>query len=69
VEGNRFLGPHPSRAKVNTLIPLGMVLHTAVAVALPRPARNLWQMTFIYLEADAVHGNHAAGISLTLPWN
>lgn len=67
-EANRILGKQPSRAKVNTLIPLGMLAHTALAVALPKPIRQVWQLSFLYLEVDATRSNYRAGVGLTLPW-
>ncbi len=67
-EANRILGKHPSRAKLNTLIPLGMVGHTVLVVASPKPIRQVLQALVIYLEVDAVRSNCRAGVTLTLPW-
>lgn len=67
-EGNRVLGRNPSRAKVNTLIPLGALAHTAIAIVLPKPMRQAWQAGGVYLEIDATRSNYRAGVTMTLPW-
>lgn len=56
-ESNPILGKHPSRAKVNTLIPLALAAHTLGVWALPRPYRNILQAVGIGLETDAVIHN------------
>ena len=64
-EWNPLLGKTPSRAKVNTLIPLAIVGHVAVASALPHgPLRTIWQAAWTYVELDAVRANWAWGIRL-----
>lgn len=67
-EVNPVLGRHPSRARVNTLIPLGLAAHTLAAWALPRPYRRLLQGAGLVGEAGAVGTNHLAGIRPALPW-
>lgn len=67
-EMNPILGSNPSRAKVNTLIPLAMLGHFAVARILPQPWRAIWQMTWITVEGAAVANNTALGIGLSVPW-
>lgn len=56
-ESNPILGKHPSRAKVNALIPLALAAHTLGVWALPRPYRNILQAVGIGLETDAVIHN------------
>ncbi len=67
-EGNPILGKHPSRARVNTLVPLAIIGHAVVARLLPKPCRQAWQLAGIWIEADAVRSNYVAGVMLTLPW-
>lgn len=56
-ESNPVLGKHPSRSKVNLLVPLGLAAHTLGAWALPRPYRNILQAVGIGLEGEAVLHN------------
>ena len=77
-ETNIFLGSRPSTSKVDTLIPLGMLAHTLVAMALPSKFevydsnigtvninfRRIWQCTWIVGEVTAVGINYSAGIRL-----
>jgi hypothetical protein len=68
-ELNPILGPHPSRARVNTLIPLGIVLHVGIAYMLPKGwMRTTWQMTFIVVETITVTNNIVVGAGITVPW-
>lgn len=67
-EVNPILGKHPSRAKVNTLIPLGLAAHTLSAYALPRPYRHILQGLGLAGEGIAVANNTSRGISPVLPW-
>ena len=77
-ETNIFLGSRPSTGKVDTLIPLGMLAHVAIAMALPSKFevydsnigtvninfRRIWQCTWIVGEVTAVGINYSAGIRL-----
>ena len=63
-EMNPILGKHPSRSRVNTLIPLGMVLHAGIAYILPRPYREWWQYAWIGIETAAVGKNLSVGIGI-----
>lgn len=77
-ENNPFLGSRPSTSKVDTLIPLGMVAHTIVAMALPSKLevhdeiygtvninlRRIWQCVWIGIEGAAVYQNYNVGIKL-----
>lgn len=79
-EMNPILGNHPSLDKVNTLIPLAMVAHTLVALALPPRIkwngedvkvfkvkvnpRRIWQCVFIGVEVGAVGHNIGGGVKL-----
>lgn len=56
-ESNPFLGRHPSRTRVNALIPLALAAHTLGVWALPRPYRNILQAVGIGLEGNAVAQN------------
>lgn len=76
-EMNPFLGDHPDSGKVDKLIPLGMLAHTVIALALPPRSvteeeekngdininfRRIWQCAFIVVEVAAVGNNYAAGV-------
>ena len=77
-ENNPFLGERPSTGKVDTLIPLGMIAHTIVAMALPSKFevydsnlgtvninfRRIWQCVWIGIEGAAVYQNYNVGIRL-----
>jgi hypothetical protein len=67
-ETNPLLGKHPSRARINTMIPLGLALHTAAVWAAPRPIRNVIQALGILGEGAAVRNNFHAGVTPTWPW-
>ena len=78
-ETNPFLGDFPSEGKVNTLIPLAMLGHTLVALAIPPRScteeqekngrininfRRIWQCLFIGVESAAVYKNYTIGVHL-----
>jgi hypothetical protein len=64
-EWNPILGKTPSRARVNTMIPLAMVGHAAVAAALPHGFwRTAWQASWTYVELDAARQWWALGVAL-----
>jgi hypothetical protein len=63
-ELNPFLGSHPSEGKINTMIPLGIITHTLIAIALPPKARRIWQGLFIIGEIGAIGNNASAGVKL-----
>ena len=63
-EMNPVLGSHPSMKKVDTLIPLGMVAHTLVSMALPHDYRRIWQCVWIGIESLAVYHNYSVGVKL-----
>ena len=54
-ERNPFLGPEPSRGKVNLLIGGSIVAHTVIATQLNRPYREGWQYFWMFVEALAVY--------------
>jgi len=60
-EINPYLGPHPARHTVNTYFASCIVLHAAVAYALPKPYRTIWQGVFIMVEAKVVRDNIRLG--------
>lgn len=71
VEKNPFLGRKPHKDKVDFLIPLGLLFHTAVAIALPPSykikdfdiqPRRTWQLIFIGVELGAVCNNYSLGV-------
>jgi hypothetical protein len=81
-EQNPFLGDFPDSGKVDKLIPLGMVLHTLVAMAIPPRScteeqekngrininfRRIWQCLFIVVESAAVYNNYTLGVQFELP--
>jgi hypothetical protein len=63
-ELNPFLGSHPSIKKIDTLIPLGMVAHTLVSMALPPNYRRIWQCVWIGVESLAIYHNYSVGVKL-----
>jgi hypothetical protein len=63
-ELNPVFSKHPSVSEVDTLIPLGMLGHTVVAVLLPPDLRRWWQYFFIVVETGAVANNYASGIRI-----
>ncbi len=63
-ELNPFLGSHPSEGKINTMIPLGIVAHTAIAMALPPNYRRIWQCVWIGVESLAIYHNYSVGVKL-----
>jgi hypothetical protein len=68
-ETNPVLGRYPSRAWVNTAIPLSIVGHALVSWLLPKPYRAMWQASWIGVEAYAVGRNFGAGVSVSMPWS
>lgn len=67
-ESNPILGKHPSRARVNTMIPLGLIGHTLGVWALPRPYRNMLQGAGLVGEGLAVGNNAKQGVRPIAPW-
>lgn len=78
-ETNLFLGDFPDSKKVDTLIPLGMLVHTLIAMAIPPRScteeqerngrininfRRLWQGVWIGGEVGAVYKNYTLGVKL-----
>ena len=63
-ESNPILGDYPDSKKVDTLIPLGMVAHTLIAMALPPDYRRIWQVLWIGVEGYCVTTNYSAGVHL-----
>ena len=63
-ENNRILGSHPSRDKVNLYFPIAIGLHTAVAVALPKDYRRVWQLIWIGIETGMIVHNASIGIKV-----
>jgi hypothetical protein len=70
IEMNPFLGRKPHQDKADFLIPVGLVLHTVVAMALPSSykikgfdimPRRTWQLIFIGAELGAVGNNFNIG--------
>jgi hypothetical protein len=63
-ESNVLLGDHPSRDKVNMYFPIAIGLHTAVAVALPKDYRRVWQLIWIGIETGMIVHNASIGIKV-----
>lgn len=63
-ETNRVLGRHPSARRINTYIPLSIIAHAAIAAALPKPYRTIWQSIWIGIELNAVNNNASLGLSI-----
>jgi len=72
-EYNPLLGKHPAPEKVDVMIGLGALLHTIIAMALPKeievyeykiPIRTIWQCVFIVGEITAVGNNYYVGVRI-----
>jgi hypothetical protein len=64
-ELNPVLGDYPSLETVDTYIPLAMVAHTLVAMAIPNKTyRRIWQCLWIGVEGGAVYHNYSTGVKL-----
>jgi len=63
-EINPLLGRHPSLDTVDTLIPLSIVAHGLVSMALPPKYRRYWQVLFIGGEIAAVWNNYNVGLRI-----
>lgn len=70
-ETNPILGEHPSKGKVDAYFATTLIAHTAISYLLPKevdalgykvPARNIWQMVWIGVEAGYVAHNYSLGI-------
>lgn len=59
-----FIGSHPSSGQVNRYFATCAMLHTAVAIVLPKPYREIWQSFWIGVEVSTVDSNVNAGISV-----
>jgi hypothetical protein len=64
-ETNNILGKYPSEGRVNSYMALTAIGHTAIAYALPKPWRTMWQGTGIYIGYDSVQHNINAGIGIS----
>jgi hypothetical protein len=72
-ESNPFMSRYPSVREVDTLIPLAMLGHTFVSMALPPKAtlfgiklnpRRTWQLIWIGIEAGYVASNYSVGVRI-----
>ena len=63
-ESNPILGDYPDSKRVDTLVPLGMLAHTIVSMALPPDYRRIWQVLWIGVEGYCVTTNYSAGVHL-----
>ncbi len=63
-EMNPLLGRYPSRDKVDTLIPLGILSQWAITYYLPKKYRKTWQYFVIGAETTAVVNNYSVGIRI-----
>jgi hypothetical protein len=59
-----FIGTHPSHTQTDTYFAACALLHTAIAVALPKPYRTIWQGVWIGIEHEAISTNTNVGISM-----
>lgn len=67
-ESNPLLGRHPSQLELNLFTLGALVTHAAIAYALPKPYRSIWQGLGIGVETSAIAHNFSIGVSLALPW-
>ncbi len=63
-ESNLILGDFPSSKAVDLYMPLSMLAHTLVAMALPPDYRRIWQVLWIGVEGYCVTTNYSAGVHL-----
>jgi len=63
-ETNPILGEYPSRGEVNICIISSMVITTAIAYALPKRYRTIFQSIAIGCEIQAVRHNYQAGVKI-----
>lgn len=63
-EMNPILGNRPLRREIDTLIPLGIVAHGLISMALPPKYRRYWQVIFIGGEIAAVWNNYNVGLRI-----
>lgn len=61
-EKNVFLGAHPSRGEVDLWFAGCIVGNVAIARALPRPYREIWQWASIITQAYFVGNNYRIGV-------
>ena len=68
-----FLSKRPTTSEVDTMIPIGMVAHLLISLALPPEAkvfdfkinpRRIWQVFFIGIEAAAIGNNYGTGVRI-----
>ena len=57
-ETNVFLGGHPTRRRINTVVAASFLAHALIAYELPQPYRAWWQFVWIGIEADVIHTNY-----------
>jgi hypothetical protein len=62
-ETNPILGRRPSDAEVTRLMVGEFLAHTAIAVALPKPYRTIWQSFVIGMEAQCIRNNRSIGLN------
>lgn len=70
-ETNPLLGKHPSERTVDIMVPLGILAHTMIAMAIPPPKKNdffnfrrIWQCLFIGVEGAVIYNNYQLGVQL-----
>jgi len=61
-----LLSERPTHERTNRLFAAYLIGHTAVAIALDKPYRNLWQIGFILFETNNVRHNTKVGIEARL---
>ena len=63
-EGNKLIGPYPSKGKIDNIC-LGMALgHFGVSYALPLGYRRFWQFGSVMIEATVVFHNASLGVKM-----
>lgn len=64
-EGNKFLGPDPSREKVDTYFASCAVIHSTIAFMLPEKYSKMWQMTWIFIQTGVTERNESERHNIT----
>jgi hypothetical protein len=63
-EYNSFLGDHPTKRDIGQYFAACAVLHTGIALMLPKPYRTVWQVVWFGAEYSMTRTNYRAGLRL-----
>lgn len=63
-EGNKLIGPHPSKGKIDNICLAVALGHFGISYALPPKYRRFWQFSSIVVEATVVFHNASLGLKM-----